>query len=356
MTTDPDAEHQARDGDGRGNRDANVRSPEERRRFGQRNHDWSGHSRDGGAGSRRKSSPRALSPNRHPRWRVPLRRGRRRRNFMHFDCGSLAWRDVRQRSSRFGKLLLRDRRRPSDLDEALSHHGRWGAQRISASRFHSAHASNLCRHVDQHPLVGQEQLRHADREIDIGGLCDSKGSSLPQSLRLGHAGGSRKVPPSIRRNDVLEYRWLRGDVDAPSTDCHQELSGRDALIDAGVACTGAGSGVGDMHVVSAGMGADILSRGDGRCGQPEYRIVDLRRVGAEAIGDPRAGALNRRTILARRASPDDFRSQQLVPPARRDHGREAPAMAGMHQLDSGCRTRCRDSVRTQDQDRVQIRH
>jgi hypothetical protein len=96
------------------------------------------------------------------------------------------------------------------------------------------------------------------------------------------------VASAIRRNDVLEYRWLSRDVDPPSADGHQQLGRGYPFIDARIDCAGARPSVRDMHIGSARVSADVLRRSDGRRREPEHKVIELGRVRAEALGYARA--------------------------------------------------------------------
>src|SRR3982750_4495994 len=90
-------------------------------------------------------------------------------------------------------------------------------------------------------------------------------------------------------NDVLEYRWLGGDIYSAGADGHQKLRRSHSLVDARIDRPRTGTSVGDVKVVFRSeyrwLGGDIYSAGaDGHQKlRRSHSLVDAR------IDRPRTG-------------------------------------------------------------------
>jgi hypothetical protein len=158
------------------------------------------------------------------------------------------------------------------------------------------------------------------------------------------------VPPAIRRYDVVEHRWLRGNVDAPSADRREKFLGTDALVDASVGCTRATTCVRHVYVTLRLDGAQISRDGDWRGNEPEDRVIQNCRMCGEPFGHARTGALNDGPTFSASTTSNDVAGDELIAPARRNNRGKAPQAAGVDQLNGRRGLRGRHGICPENKD------
>src|SRR3954471_6337906 len=124
------------------------------------------------------------------------------------------------------------------------------------------------------------------------------------------------MPPSVGRNDVLEYARLSVDVYAASADAGEQLERTDDRIDARIGTPRASARVCHVHGAVGVERLHIAGDGDWRRDEPENGVVQRRCMLCQTVGHPRAGALNNRSSGDGAATTYDLSGNELVAPTR----------------------------------------